>query len=151
MGNFSVSLHWSAQIASLLAVLSYESPITAVLTPRCTFTLLFIHTAPYEISKNCPFSLHRRFLSRNLMQVLSRYKLQLQYCAYKPAAISARFCRRGIARALNLFETCCNSSSTKIALSCAINIACVSPPFPIYLFLLTFEVSSKRQRWARMS
>ena len=50
--------------------------------------------------------LHRRFLSRNSMQ----------FVAMKLHQVS------------NMFETLCNFSATKIALSCATKIACVNGP-----------------------
>ena len=63
-------------------------------------------------------SLHRRFLSRQLDATFVAQKLQLQNRTCKPGAIFSAICRRDIAGVSNMFETCCNLSATKIALSC---------------------------------
>ena len=49
--------------------------------------------------------LHRRFLSRNTMQFLSRSELQLQNCTWKPGAIFSAICRGDIAGVSNMFGT----------------------------------------------
>ena len=61
--------------------------------------------------------LHRRFLSRQPDAIFVASKLQLQNRTCKPGAIFSAFCRRDIAGASNMFETCCNLSATNIALS----------------------------------
>ena len=62
--------------------------------------------------------LHRRLLSQQLDAVFVALKLQLQNRRCKPGAIFSAICRRDIAGVLNMFETWCNLSATKIASSC---------------------------------
>ena len=76
--------------------------------------------------------LHRRFLSRNSMQFVSRRsrtKLQGPFTqAIFVAQLNAICVAPKLHQVSNMFETWCNFGATKIASSCATKIACVNGP-----------------------